>query len=57
MRDSLALIADVVLVFKKQVNEFIDPALVKNLTEALANFADDEENQSILEYARKVLIT
>ena len=56
MRNSLAFVADVVSIFRKQVVQFIDPALVKNLTEVLANFSNNQENQAILEYAKKVLI-
>lgn len=55
MRNALAFVADVGLIFKDRAAQFVKSDLTANLIEILSKFLNNPDNAAILDYAKKVL--
>lgn len=56
MRNALAFVADVGLIFKDKAVQYVKSELTSNLIEILSKFLNNPDNAAILDYARKVFI-
>jgi hypothetical protein len=54
MRNSLALISDIGSIFGAKVSNEIKTDFTANLVNILGKFSGNPENQSIIDYAKKV---
>jgi len=55
MRNALAFVADVGLIFKDKAAQYVKSELTSNLMEILSKFLNNPDNAAILDYARKVI--
>jgi importin subunit beta-1 len=55
MRNALAFVADVGLIFKDRAAQFVKSDLTANLIDILSKFLNNPDNAAILDYAKKVI--
>jgi len=55
MRNALAFVADVGLIFKDKAAQYVKSELTANLVDILSKFVNNPDNAAILDYAKKVI--
>lgn len=54
MRNALALVADIGLIFKQRAAQLVKTELTAHLIQVLEGFKNNQDNAQVLDYARRV---